>query len=61
MALNNNNVACNAVNVANVADDIYVDAIDLSNACREFYQTRKQTAEAVKQSFMFVIEEILPP
>ena len=31
------------------ATDKYADAIDLSNACREFYQTRKRAAEAVKE------------
>lgn len=31
------------------ADDKYMDSIDLSNACREFYQTRKRAAEVVKE------------
>jgi len=31
------------------ADDKYTDAIDLSNACRSFYQARKRAAEAVKE------------
>lgn len=31
------------------ADDKYVEYIDLSNACREFYQTRKRAAEEVKE------------
>lgn len=31
------------------ADDKYMDSIDLSNACREFYQTRKRAAEEVKE------------
>lgn len=30
-------------------DDKYMDSIDLSNACREFYQTRKMATEAVKE------------
>ena len=31
------------------ADDKYMESIDLSNACREFYQSRKRAAEAVKE------------
>lgn len=31
------------------ATDKYTDSIDLSNACREFYQTRKKAAEVVKE------------
>lgn len=31
------------------ATDKYTDSIDLSNACREFYQSRKQAAEVVKE------------
>ena len=31
------------------ATDKYADSIDLSNACREFYQSRKRAAEVVKE------------
>lgn len=31
------------------ASDKYTDSIDLSNACREFYQSRKRAAEVVKE------------
>ncbi|KAH3809225.1 leucine rich adaptor protein 1-like [Dreissena polymorpha] len=31
------------------SDDVYTDNIELSNACRQFYQSRKQAAENVKQ------------
>ncbi|KAL4237139.1 hypothetical protein ACF0H5_005519 [Mactra antiquata] len=31
------------------ADDKYDESIDLSNACREFYQSRKRAAEVVKE------------
>ena len=31
------------------ASDKYTDSIDLSNACREFYQSRKRAAKVVKE------------
>ena len=45
----NNHVAKMTELNSTKASDKYTDSIDLSNACREFYQSRKRAAEVVKE------------